>query len=617
VVHRMNQELPFDDLKCPFCSTESSPEKKGSDLEYYLAEVPVTDEDGTEVKVPIDIRELDYEYDASGQYAVRILARVPCPNCGTDHAITAAAIHKAPALEIRGTKCPRCGQKGEIVGGPLLRYREKAPDDAWVEASALMECQNPVCRTKSRGTSTLDPVRFRAVEDGKKLEVTYKMQPVDQGAADVTTLPLATRILERPFEIFSMMHWTKNVMRRELGQPFKGLECLFVLHYLTSLIPFVHACRELGLEPDRAVFFYKSQYRYPNRDSIRAWLQGQGYRTRPVEEIEQHVEEMERAWKPGSPPILIVEDGGYLTPLLHKRNSPLLAYTIGAVEQTTKGLRNTEDWGKDKTSDKNLRGLLQFPLISIPDSNIKTRIEPPLIGNEVVHAIETLTTFSLFGVRVALLGLGTIGMQVFEHLRAKRAIVTGYDEMDDRRKTEFSMAGGTLASSAAEAVRGKRLVIGCSGRRSVTASVLENVQHGGFVVSGSSDLVEIDIQSLEDRSITKVKFGIKDADVVPGQLWGGTRYALAGQPIREINLLADGYPVTFWGAQGMPHEGSDLVMTVILVAAAELAARNAQRTAGDRAPYPNEISRDAVDALDTRYQLSSQHLKLHRPEALR
>ena len=109
------------------------------------------------------------------------------------------------------------------------------------------------------------------------------------------------------------------------------------------------------------------------------------------------------------------------------------------------------------------------------------------------------------------------------------------------------------------------------------------------------------------------------------------RYSLAGQPIREINLLADGYPVTFWGGQGMPHEGSDLVMTVILVAAAELAAKNAPRTPGDRAlpanpegmdsgqraRYPNEINRDAVDALDTRYQLSSQHLRLHRPEALR
>ncbi len=615
----MNEQLPFDDLVCKFCRLESPPVEKAKGLDYYLAEVRVPDEDGTEVKVPIDIHELDYEYEAGGAYAVRMLARVPCPSCGTDHAINAAAIRKAPVLEIKGAECPRCGKKGDIVGGPWLRYREKAPDDVWVEASALMQCRTPECGVKSRGTSVLDPVDFRSADSSKKLTVSWKMQPVSGESADAASLPLARNLLERPFETFSVMHWAKNRLRRELGQPFEGIECLFVLHYLTSLVPFVHACRELGLEPDRAVFFYKSSYRYPNRDSIRDWLQGQGFRTRPVEEMAEHLKEMEHRSQPGDPPLLIVEDGGYIAPWLHEHNSPLAAHTIGAVEQTTKGLRKTEDWGKQKgAADRNLSGLLQFPLISIPDSNIKTRIEPPLIGNEVVHAIQALTTFSLHGARVALLGLGTIGMEVFKHLKGVNAIVTGYDEMDPRRKTEFSMAGGTLAGTAAEAVRGKRLVIGCSGRPSVTAEVLENVEHGAYVVSASSDLVEIDIPWLEDRSVTKAKFGIKDAEVVPGQLWGGTRYELAGRPTREINLLADGYPVTFWGEQGMPHEGSDLVMTVILVAAAELAARNGPRgAAAGRTPYASGICRDAVDSLDVEYQLSNEHLKLHHPEALR
>jgi S-adenosylhomocysteine hydrolase len=612
----MNEQVPFDSLTCLFCSRESRPDKETPDLDYYISEVPVSQEDGTEVKVPIDIRELDIEYEQGGQYAVRVLARVPCPSCGTHHAIDVSSIRKAPALAIRDAECPRCHTKGEIVSGPRLHYREKDPDDIWVTASALMKCSNPNCHLEWRGTSNLSPEEFQFAENERTIAVTYNTQSLEEKTLPVTTLPLARSILDQPFGSFPMLHWAKNVLRSRLGQPFEGLECLFVLHYLTDLLPYAQACRELGLAADRAVFFYKSQYRYPHRDSIRQWLESQGFRARPVEEAAQHIMEMEQARKPGDPPIMIVEDGGYIVPLLHERDSALLAHTIGAIEQTTKGVRKTEDWGKKKTADRNLRGVLQFPLISIPDSTIKTRIEPPLIGNEVVHCIQQLTTFSLHGARVALLGLGTIGMEVFQHLKAANAIVTGYDELDSSRKAQFAMAGGTLVASAAEAVRGKRLVIGCSGRPSITSSVLENLDYGAYVASGSSDLVEIDIEYLEHRAISAARFGIKDADVVPGQLWGGTRYQFAGQPGREINLLADGYPVTFWGAPGMPHEGGDLIMTVILVAAAELAARNGPHSgsAGCRA-YPNEICRDAVDSLGADYELSHQHLKLYRPDS--
>ncbi len=608
----MTLETSIDQLVCKFCKSEADTGDYAPPVDYLIRDVTVERQDGTKVTVPIDITECDIDYKRGSPFPVRILARVPCASCGTDHTIDARDILKVPRIALAETECPDCGHLLAIVDGPKLRYVEKTPGDGWAEVWAIAEC--PQCKFKSPGYAAVTAAAFQSAQASGTLAVKVSM-PSSETSQKVSTVPLSKSIQENPFGLFPMLSWAKNVLGDELATPFAGLRVVFILHFLTDLLPFAKACVELGLDPKQAMFLFKSEYRYPHIDSVREWLHAEGFETRPVGEAAAYVEELASAWTPNDPPILIVEDGGYLAPLLHERKSPLLAHVIGAVEQTTKGLRKTEDWGKTQTADKNLHGTLQFPLISIPDSTIKTRIEPPLIGNEVVQCIQQLTTFSLQGAHVALLGLGTIGMEVFLRLKSANAIVTGFDAADDSRKSQFSMAGGTLAGTAVEAVRRKRLVIGCSGRPSVTSDVLENLDNGAFVVSASSDLVEIDLKYLEHRKVGKARFGIKDADVVPGQMWGGTRFELAGYPRREVNLLADGYPVTFWGAAGMPHEGGDLIMTVILFAAAQLAARNGpQAKAASSLPYPNEICRHAVDQLGDKYQLTGQHLKLYRPQ---
>jgi S-adenosylhomocysteine hydrolase len=214
--------------------------------------------------------------------------------------------------------------------------------------------------------------------------------------------------------------------------------------------------------------------------------------------------------------------------------------------------------------------------------------------------------------RVALFGLGTIGMEVYARLRDLGALVAGYD-LDDSRRTEFRMKGGELFASPADAVRGKKLVIGCSGRQSITKDVIANLDHGAYVASGSSDLVEIDRDYLEDRKITSLRLGIGDRDWEPARLWAGTRYTLPGKPVKEITLMADGFPVTFWGFAGMPHQGGDLIMSVILIAAADLAARNG--APGGARAYGNRIERHAVDDLGKEYEIEAEYLRQYFPDA--
>jgi len=104
-------------------------------------------------------------------------------------------------------------------------------------------------------------------------------------------------IARNPFDQFPMLRWAASVCKRGLGQPLAGIHVAFVLHFLTDLLPFACACKELGLAVDRAVFFFKSEYKYPYREAIRRWLEGQNFQVRAVGEVDRYIGEMESTLK--------------------------------------------------------------------------------------------------------------------------------------------------------------------------------------------------------------------------------------------------------------------------------------------------------------------------------
>jgi hypothetical protein len=68
---------------------------------------------------------------------------------------------------------------------------------------------------------------------------------------------------------------------------------------------------------------------------------------------------------------LIIEDGGYLVPEIHRFDS-IPPFVIGAVEQTARGVWN------DETVD------LKIPVLTVAFSEFKKELEAPEVGNAVV-----------------------------------------------------------------------------------------------------------------------------------------------------------------------------------------------------------------------------------------
>lgn len=173
-------ETSIDQLVCEVCNHEARPKYHEPAVDYQLREIEVTRKDGTKVTVPIDVTDCVIKYKAGRKsIPVRILARVPCPSCGTDHTINASDIMKAPLLALREITCPRCDHTVEIVEGPTLHYTEKTPCEGWVKVSAITEC--PHCRLKADATGGVTAQEFQSAQASGALEVSVSVMPPQAG----------------------------------------------------------------------------------------------------------------------------------------------------------------------------------------------------------------------------------------------------------------------------------------------------------------------------------------------------------------------------------------------------------------------------------------------------
>jgi len=349
-------------------------------------------------------------------------------------------------------------------------------------------------------------------------------------------------------------------------------------------LAFLKCCEKCGLDPSETLLFYK-EYLYPHRDLIKNYLESQNYeRIHSLDSIDEVLREVQDIWQKNEKPILIIEDGGYVVPRVHTRFKTIGKKVIGAVEQTTKGEK------EDKKVEK-----LYFPVLSVASSKFKRNYEPPHIAREVVHSIRELIRRDLSSVEALLIGYGSIGSEIARELKSfMNVTVTDKDEV---ALAGAASHGFRIVKRIEDAVKNRFLIISATGateESTIARSELLAMDHETHLVSASSDQVEIDLGDLE-------ALAEKKEDILLAGKKIGTKYILRGNN-NAINLIADGFPINFWYRESMPNEVSDLILSLILATAIELAQNYKS--------YRKEVNSEEVDTITRKYGIAKMYLEL-------
>ena len=350
------------------------------------------------------------------------------------------------------------------------------------------------------------------------------------------------------------------------GKPFANTEILAIQHLLGPQVAMFDAARKLGMAPARTSIV---GIPYSVSDTVVDTLADKGYDVRvPPLDLESWYgmvkdameERIESALKNGRK-IVVFDDGGLVQMMFEKH--PHLAehaHLFRIVEQTTRGITVAD--GVD----------LHTPVVNVAQSWAKF-VEGPMVGSTVQKKLlKRLAGLGVEGVKgkhIGVTGFGTIGAPLAEFLRQQGAKVTVLDVGEDAQKRAkeagFDVVDGRDDKARAKFFGKQDILVGATGRQSMTAADLEHMKDGAILGSSSSKLVEIDVETLKALS-KRGKIEVVDAESFPPTV----RYHLKDG--RTIDLLASGFPMNFDGSvEDVAAERIQLTMGLMLAGAMTVA----------------------------------------------
>lgn len=283
--------------------------------------------------------------------------------------------------------------------------------------------------------------------------------------------------------------------------------------------------------------------------------------------------------------VIVIEDGGYHYDVLQELESSsqlrLKQLIVGAVEQTAAGVMRCNDFARTKG--------LQYPVLSVARSLIKTRLEAYFIGQRVVEELNYLLYqfndfLMLKGVLVV--GYGIIGRNIARRLRSMGCNVSVHD-IDPEVAALAAREGYPIVSDMDSTTFSKsKVVIGATGSSSFTYEMFECFLKGNassiYLASASSKRVEfgrvIDFfEGSERRRVDATQHcpALNDVDGVELERTSvGIAYHFRYDGSRKsIVLVAGGVPVNFFRPDGMslPYRVIDPVQAEIAMLAGHLA----------------------------------------------
>ena len=374
------------------------------------------------------------------------------------------------------------------------------------------------------------------------------------------------------------------------AKPLAGHGAIFTIHHQTDFLVLLIEAMRLGVDPSLVTVIDKEyNYRYSRR--VDAHLRHRlGIPVFPYSDLttglSDHIVRVERAREEAGAetwtPTIIVDDGGYILPVLRSHFQPFLNLFRGVVEQTTSGI-----WALRPFIDD-----VELPIFSVAESELKSTVEAQGVAMAALTALRRLLPNERFDGRSAVVvGFGTIGQALAELLRRHNFSVWVTDSAASKVVTAQER-GFNVAVDVAEAIEKSRpsYVFSCAEPRAVESKAFSRIRDDCCLVSLTSRDYAFDKEALtagfSERPCGNVGTLFTDDE-------GGY----------SILLVANGFPVNFHFAESMPNQQSDLIMASLLVGAMALAVPGTLWPPGNDSARANGVLNDGAllgDFLDSR-----------------
>lgn len=322
-------------------------------------------------------------------------------------------------------------------------------------------------------------------------------------------------------------------LRERYGKtkPLKGTRIAGSLHMTVETAVLIETLKELGAE-----IRWSSCNIFSTVDSAAAAIAKTGI---PVfawkETEEEYVWCIEQTLKfpNGQGPNMLLDDGGDLTSLVHKRFPQLLKDIKGVSEETTTGVHHLYQMAK--------KGELKIPAINVNDSVTKSKFDN-LYGcrESLPDGIKRATDIMIAGKTVLVAGYGDVGKGCAHAMKhhGARVLIT---EIDPINALQAAMEGYQVVEID-DAVKEAHIFVTTTGCCDIiTANHMSQMRDQAIVCNIGHFDVEIDVAGL------KAIKGIKQINIKPQvdkfQFPDG----------HEIILLAEGRLVNLAAPQGTLH----------------------------------------------------------------
>ena len=230
-------------------------------------------------------------------------------------------------------------------------------------------------------------------------------------------------------------------------------------------------------------------------------------------------------WKPN----MILDDGGDLTQLIHKKYPEILENIKGLSEETTTGVLRLYEMEKD--------GSLGVPAINVNDSVTKSKFDN-LYGcrESLVDGIKRATDVMLAGKTAVVCGFGDVGKGSAESLRSQgaRVVVT---EIDPICALQASMEGYEVTTMDELASKADIFVTATGNKDIITIDHMREMKDRAIVCNIGHFDSEIQVDALKNLKWQNVKPQVDEIEFPDG---------------KKIILLAEGRLVNLGCATGHP-----------------------------------------------------------------